>query len=69
MFKRGDKIEFDITDYAFGGKGISKINTDSERTLVFIPNTFPGQRVQAIISSKKNDLKGFYSLIPEKHKT
>ena len=53
MFKRGDKIEFDITDYAFGGKGISKINTDSERTLVFIPNTFPGQRVQAIISSKK----------------
>jgi len=53
MFKRGDKIEFDITDYAFGGKGISKINTDSERTLVFIPNTFPGQRVRAIISSRK----------------
>ncbi len=53
MYKRGDKIEFEISDYAYGGKGISKIDTDSKRYVVFIPNTFPGQKVKAIISSKK----------------
>ena len=53
MFKRGDKIEFEITEYAFGGKGVAKINNETERTVVFIPNTFPGQKVNARISSKK----------------
>ena len=43
MFKRGDRIELEITDFAFGGKGISKIDTDAQRTMVFVPNTFPGQ--------------------------
>lgn len=53
MFKRGEKFEFDISEYAFGGKGISKISKDENRTIVFIPNTFPGQRVEAIIAAKK----------------
>ena len=53
MFKKGEKLEFEITEYAFGGKGIAKIENDQGRTVVFIPNTFPGQKVNAIISAKK----------------
>ena len=53
MFKRGEKFQFEISEYAFGGKGISKITKDEQRTIVFIPNTFPGQKVEAIISAKK----------------
>ena len=53
MFKRGDRIELEITDFAFGGKGISKIDTDAQRTMVFVPNTFPGQKVKVAISAKK----------------
>ena len=53
MIKRGEKLEFEISEYAFGGKGVSKINNDENRTIVFIPNTFPGQKVKAIISAKK----------------
>ena len=53
MFKRGDKIELEITDFAFGGRGISKIDNDTQRTLVFVPNTFPGQKVKVTISAKK----------------
>ena len=53
MFKRGDRIELEITDFAFGGKGISKIDTDTQRTMVFVPNTFPGQKVKVAISAKK----------------
>jgi len=53
MFKRGEKFQFEISEYAFGGKGISKITNNEQRTIVFIPNTFPGQKVEAIISAKK----------------
>ena len=53
MFKRGEKFQFEISEYAFGGKGISKITNNEQRTIVFIPNTFPGQKVEAIISVKK----------------
>ena len=53
MFKRGDKIDLEITDFAFGGKGISKITSDNQRTVVFVPNTYPGQKVHVIISAKK----------------
>ena len=53
MFKRGETFEFDITEYAYGGKGISKITKDEDRTIVFIPNTYPGQKVKAIVSAKR----------------
>jgi len=39
MFKRGDKFQFEISEYAFGGRGISKITNNEQRTIVFIPNT------------------------------
>ena len=53
MFKRGDKIDLEITDFAFGGKGISKIESDDQRTVVFVPSTYPGQKVHVVISAKK----------------
>jgi len=53
MFKRGETFEFEITEYAYGGKGISKITKDEDRTIVFIPNTYPGQKVKAIVSAKR----------------
>ena len=53
MFKRGETFEFEITEYAYGGKGVSKINKDDGRTIVFIPNTYPGQKVKAIVSAKR----------------
>jgi 23S rRNA (uracil-5-)-methyltransferase RumA len=55
--KRGDIIEVKITDYAFGGKGIAKVNTqiDNENVLypIFVDNTFPGQTVKARIAKKR----------------
>ncbi len=53
--KRGQEIELKIDDFAFGGKGISKIKTDQGEFVVFSKNTIPGQVVQArIVKKKKN---------------
>ncbi|MBD3638763.1 MAG: 23S rRNA (uracil(1939)-C(5))-methyltransferase RlmD [Crocinitomicaceae bacterium] len=51
--KRGDIIEIEITDYAFGGKGIAKIDTEQGQYVVFVHNTYPGQTVQAKIAKKR----------------
>jgi len=55
--KRGDIIEVTITDYAFGGKGIAKVNTtiNNEEVLypIFVDNSFPGQKVKARIAKKR----------------
>ena len=53
MFKRGERVELEITDFAFGGKGIAKISSDKQRGIVFVPNTYPGQKVKVMISAKK----------------
>tara|TARA_B100001057_G_C22853251_1_gene951812 strand:+ start:289 stop:1719 length:1431 start_codon:yes stop_codon:yes gene_type:complete len=53
MFKRGERVELEITDFAFGGKGIAKISSDNQRGIVFVPNTYPGQKVKVMISAKK----------------
>lgn len=55
MFRRGDRIDIKITDFAFGGKGISKIESETQRTVIFVPNTFPGQKVKVVISAKKKN--------------
>ena len=52
MFKEEKNFNLRFLN-AFGGKGISKITKDEQRTIVFIPNAFPGQKVEAIISAKK----------------
>lgn len=51
--KRGEIIEVDITDVAFGGNGIAKIATENGDFVVFVPNTFTGQRVKARITNKR----------------
>lgn len=51
--KKGNILEFTITDLAFGGKGISKIPTEDGDYIVFVLNTFPGQVVKARIIKKK----------------
>ena len=53
-FKRGTVVELKIDDLAFGGKGISRIETEKGNFVVFVPNTIPGQLVRARISKKKN---------------
>ena len=53
MFKRGERVELEITDFAFGGRGIAKISSDNQRRIIFVPNTYPGQRVKVMISAKK----------------
>lgn len=42
-----------ITDMAFGGKGIAKLDTEKGDFIVFVNNSLPGQRVQARIRKKK----------------
>lgn len=51
--KRGDVITVSITDYAFGGKGIAKVETENGEYVVFVENTFPGQTVEARITQKR----------------
>ncbi|PKR79996.1 23S rRNA (uracil(1939)-C(5))-methyltransferase RlmD [Brumimicrobium salinarum] len=53
MIKRGQIIELDIEDLAFGGKGIARINTENGAYVLFVQNTFPGQRVRAQIKKKR----------------
>lgn len=45
--KRGQELEIEISDYAFGGKGIGKLKNEHGEFIVFIPNTLPGQLVKA----------------------
>jgi 23S rRNA (uracil-5-)-methyltransferase RumA len=53
MFHRGDTVELEIHDYAFGGRGISRIPTDEGYYVVFVDNAFPGQLVKAKIETKR----------------
>lgn len=50
----GQRIELEISSYAFGGKGIAKINTEKGELVVFVQNALPGQRVLArVVKSKR----------------
>lgn len=51
--KRGDTIELEIEDFAFGGKGIARIHNDDGAYVLFVANTFPGQRVLARVVKKR----------------
>ena len=53
MFHRGEVVELTITDYSFGGRGIAKVPTDDGFYVVFVDNSFPGQKIQARIEKKK----------------
>ena len=53
MISRGQVVKLEISDIAFGGKGIAKINSDQGEYVLFVPNTFPGQHVSARIVKKR----------------
>lgn len=53
--KRGQEIELTIDDYAFGGKGISRLKTELGEYIVFTQNGIPGQRVKAKVLKKKKN--------------
>jgi len=51
--RRGEVVTLKIADYAFGGKGIARLNTEQGEYVIFVDNTFPGQTVQARITKKR----------------
>ncbi len=51
--KKGSVIEVTISETAFGGKGIAKIQTPHGDFVVFVPNTFSGQIVKARVIKKR----------------
>ena len=51
--KRADIIEIEILDYAFGGMGIGKVETNEGQFVVFVENALPGQRVSTKIVKKR----------------
>lgn len=53
QLKRGGIIDVNIIDTAFGGKGIAKIPSGQGDYVIFVPNTFTGQRVKARIVKKR----------------
>lgn len=53
-FKRNQIVDLTISDWAFGGKGISKVPTPEGDYVVFTPDTIPGQKVRCrIVKPKK----------------
>ena len=54
--KRGQEIELSISNLAFGGQGISKIND----LIIFVKNAIPNQKVLAKITKvKKNYIEAY----------
>ncbi len=53
MVHRGELIEVTIQDLAFGGQGIARMSSEAGDFVLFIENTFPGQRVRAKVEKKK----------------
>ena len=53
MISRGQLIELNISDMAFGGNGIAKIQSENGEYVLFVNNTFPGQKVLARVTKKR----------------
>lgn len=51
--KRGEIIEISIDDFAFGGKGIGRVNKDGVPYPVFVLHAIPGQKVKCKITKKR----------------
>ena len=55
--KKGQEVELTIESLAYGGKGIARVND----FVIFVKNTIPGQKVQALVYRKR---KGFGEAFP-----
>ena len=49
--KKGQEIELQIDDLAYGGKGLSRLNN----FVIFVEKAIPGQKVLAYITKKKKE--------------
>lgn len=54
LYHRGQIVSLEIDDMAFEGKGIARIETESGKYVVFVPNTIPGQQVLCRMVKVKN---------------
>lgn len=54
LFKRGEVIEVEVVNLAYGGVGIAKVPTDQGDFTVFVQNAVPGQRVLARVVKCKS---------------
>ena len=50
--KKGQEIELQIDDLAYGGKGLSRLNN----FVIFVEKAIPGQKVLAYITKRKKVL-------------
>jgi len=55
VFKKGQILELEIQGVAFGGKGISRVETEKGPFVVFVLNTFTGQKVKARVTKSKRN--------------
>lgn len=55
QIKRGQVLDVEITESAFGGNGIAKIETEKGNYILFVPNTIVGQKVRARVVKRKNN--------------
>ena len=53
IFKKGEIVELEIHDFAYGGKGIHRSETENGRYVVFVLNAIPGQVVKAKVQKKR----------------
>ena len=51
--KKGQEVELQIDELAYGGKGLSRFNN----FVIFIEKAIPGQKVLAYITKKKKILQ------------
>ena len=55
MIKKGYTIELNISDYAYGGKGIGSLKSNDNQVIVFVNHAIPGQKVRAVVKKKKSN--------------
>tara|TARA_Y100000385_G_scaffold291948_1_gene374455 strand:- start:138 stop:1583 length:1446 start_codon:yes stop_codon:yes gene_type:complete len=53
ILKKGQKIELNIIDLAYGGKGLAKIKTEEGDFVCFVDHTLPGQKILASVQKCK----------------
>lgn len=51
--KKGETLALEIHDMAFGGKGLSRVETEQGNFVVFVANSIPGQKVEVTITKKR----------------
>lgn len=53
MVHRGQILDLEIENLAFGGQGIARLRSEEGEFVLFVENTFPGQIVRAKVEKKR----------------